>query len=288
MPNSTTSFDKLDEECKSLNILIDRELDLDKKVLLKKKLYETKLEMIAILDTDKESNGITARELIYNAKNRKKKERYSIGMLDEEFYGGIEVGTFIQLAGQSFVGKTHFILEVMANISGYSECVLFNFEMGENRMGYRLNARLQTDTQLDNLIVDSYTRDIDLLINEVRIYAKKGIKFFTIDSKMKITSEIKDDFARYNDISNKLSRVCQENDIIIFLINQMSNSDISSGNFTFKGSGDQLYDTDIALFYTMENDERFLACTKNRQDETTFIRKVTMVEGTTKLVFSKL
>ena len=52
----------------------------------------------------------------------------------------------------------------------------------------RLDKLLVTDAQLDNLIVDSRTRDLDQMINEIRIYAKKGIKFFAIDSKMKITS----------------------------------------------------------------------------------------------------
>ena len=282
-------FDELDNLCKSLVVQIDSELDSKKKLGFKKQLYQTKLEMISIIDTDKESSGITARVLIDKALNSRKKARYSIGMLDEEFYGGIEIGTFIQLAGQSFVGKTHFILEIMANISGYTECVLFNFEMGERRMGYRLKDRLVTDTQLDNLMVDSHTRDIDEIINEIRIYARKGIVFFCIDSKMKITSTIQDDFSRYNDISAKLSRVCQENDVIVFLINQMSNADIESGTFTFKGSGDQLYDTDIALFYTLDEEtgERVLSCTKNRQDETTFHRIVTMEEGSTKLDFNK-
>ena len=41
----------------------------------------------------------------------------------------------------------------------------------------------------------------------------------------------------------------------------------------FKGSGDQLYDTDLALFYLVEKDDlthRILKCRKNRQDENNF------------------
>ena len=291
MENTISRFDELDLLCKQLISKIASDKYKQEHTKLKKELYTAKLEMINILDTEKETSGITARELIENTKNRKKVARYSIGMLDDEFRGGIEVGTFIQLAGQSFVGKTHFILEVMANISGYAECVLFNFEMGETRMAYRLNDRLITDTQLDNLIIDSHTRDIDDLVNEIRIYAKKGIVFFCIDSKMKITSSQGDDFKRYNEISSKLARVCQENDIIVLLVNQMSNGDIKDSNFAFKGSGDQLYDADIALFYTIDVDKkdeiRMLTCTKNRQDEITFSRVVTLVEGSTKLIFTK-
>ncbi len=267
-------FEELDAKCASLLIQIDKEIDKQKRIKLKKEFHRTKLEMINIIELEKESHGITARELIDKIKNMKPIPRYALGLstLDEKFNGGIEVGTFIQIAGQSFAGKTHFILEVLSNISGYSECVLFNFEMGDRRIARRLDKLLITDTQLDNMIIDSRTRNIDDMINEIRIYARKGVRFFAIDSKMKITSSEKDDFKRFGEITSKLSRVCQENDIIVFLINQMSEDDMKNKRFAFKGSGDQLYDTDIALFLTVDKeDNRKLICTKNRQDEYGFV-----------------
>ena len=269
-----SEFDKMDLLCKQLLGKIDASKDHKEKMKFKREFHQTKLNMISLLDAEDTHRGITARVLIDDVNSRKKVPRYSLGIrgLDEALNGGIELGTFIQLAGQSFTGKTHLVLEILSNISGAWGAVLFNFEMGDVRIAKRLDKLLVTDQQLDSLIIDSRTRDVDLLINEIRIYSKKGIKFFAIDSKMKITSNEKDDMKRYAEISSKLSRVCQENDIIVFLINQMNEADLQSKRLAFKGSGDQMYDTDIALFYMLEKDDtRVLVCNKNRQDERGFI-----------------
>jgi len=183
-------FDLLDNKCKQLLSNIDSSIDNKEKMKLKKEYHQTKLKMIELLDTEQTNKGVTARELINDVNSRKKVPRYSLGIrgLDDALNGGIELGTFIQLAGQSFTGKTHLVLEILSNIAGAWGAVLFNFEMGDVRIAKRLDKLLVTDTQLDNLIIDSRTRDIDMLINEIRIYAKKGVKFFAIDSKMKITT----------------------------------------------------------------------------------------------------
>ncbi len=288
LKNTTSEFDVLDIKCKQLLSSIETSIDHDEKMKLKREYHNTKLRMIDLLDIEKVNRGQTARELINSVNSKPPVPRHSLGMgmLDDKFMGGIEVGTLIQLAGQSFSGKTHLVLEILSNIAGAYGAVLFNFEMGDVRMSKRLEKLLVTDPQLDNLIIDSRTRDIDLLINEIRIYTKKGIKFFAIDSKMKITSSEKDDFKRFGEISSKLARLAQENDIIVFLINQMSEADIKDGSFSFKGSGDQLYDTDIALFYTVDKDgQRRLTCTKNRQDEREFSLFVDLAENGRTLEF---
>lgn len=290
MQDTISDFDRLDIRCTELLASIDNTLDSNKKLELKREFHQTKLRMIDLIDAEETHKGISAGELILDVKNRKQVPRYALGLglLDDKLRGGVEVGTLIQLAGQSFAGKTHLVLEVLTNISGYDKCVLFNFEMGDVRIAKRLDNLLTTQTQLDNLMIDSRTRDIDMLVNEIRIYAKKGVRFFAIDSKMKITSSEKDDYKRFNEISSKLAKVTQENDLIVFLINQMNESDIKDGRFAFKGSGDQLYDTDIALFYTVtKTGERILSCTKNRQDEREFVLRSMLEENTQKLTFTE-
>ena len=275
-------FDIMDNRCKQILSTIDITEDHKEKMKLKKEYHLIKLKMIEYLDSEQTSNGVTAKALIADVNSRKKVPRYMTGVagLDDALNGGIELGTFIQLAGQSFTGKTHLVLEILSNIAGAWGAVLFNFEMGDVRIANRLEKLLITDTQLENLIIDSRTRDIDMLINEIRIYAKKGVKFFAIDSKMKITSSEKDDMKRFAEISSKLSRVCQENDIIVFLINQMNEADLQSKRLAFKGSGDQMYDTDIALFYMLEKDDsRKIICNKNRQDERGFVLNTFLVDN---------
>jgi len=288
---TTNEFDKLDQTCKTLLLQISNSLDGKEKIKLKKEFHQTKLKMISILDTEKESNGVIARELIRREENKKPIPRYETGIagLDQAFRRGIEVGTFIQLAGQSFAGKTHLTLEILSNVAGVHGAVFFNFEMGEKRIARRLKKLLTTDEQLDNLIVDSYTRDIDDLIIETRIYSKKGIRFFAIDSKIKITSkQNSEEIKRYAEISSKLARVCQENDIIVFLINQMNEADQQSERLAFKGSGDQMYETDIALFYMVDKEEkRTLVCSKNRRDEQGFRLITELTDWGTTLCYKK-
>jgi len=280
-------FSELDDKCKSLLFEIDRATDYKIIADLKREFHTIKLEMIDIITKEDKNHGVTARELITSVKSRKKVPRYATGLkgLDFVLRDGIEVGTLIQLAGQSFAGKTHMALELLSNIAGYSECVLFNFEMGDARISTRLDKLLVTDTQLDNLIIDSRTRNIDMLINEIKIYAKKGVKFFVIDSKMKIESKEKDDFKRFSEITSKLSRVCQENEVIIILINQISEEDLKSGRLSFKGSGDQMYDTDIAWFLVNDGENRKLICSKNRQDEYGYIMTSYLDLDTNTLLF---
>ena len=272
----TQQLEALDAENKELasRIAIAENNKDTNRYSLKKRLYENKIRMIEIITLEEKRAGITARELKRLVELRPKVPRYETGVkaLDNSLFGGIEIGTFVQLAGESGVGKTHLTLEILSNIANYSKSVFFNFEMGDTRIVNRLNKLLVNEQQWDNLIIDNDSRDIDTLCNEIILYARDGVKFFTIDSKMKIeVSSDKEDYQKFSNITKKLSALSQKHDIIIFLINQMSEQDIKNKRLAFKGSGDQQYDSDISLFYVKDKDDkRNLICNKNRQDERTF------------------
>jgi len=272
----TEQLELLDVRNKELANLIEqaeRNQDISR-YSLKKELYENKIKMIEIITVEEKRNGITARELKALVELRPKTPRYETGVeaLDNKFFGGIEIGTFVQLAGESGVGKTHLLLEILSNIANYSKTVFFNFEMGDTRIINRLNKSLVNNPQWDNLIIDNDSREIDTLCNEIILYARDGVKFFTIDSKMKIeVNSNQEDHQKFSSISKKLAKLSQQHDIIIFLINQMSEQDIKNKRLAFKGSGDQQYDSDISLFYIKDADgNRKLVCNKNRQDEQEF------------------
>ena len=269
-------LEALDARNKELSTLIDiaeRNNDAER-YKLKKELYENKIKMIEIITIEEKRAGVTARELKRLVELRPNVPRYETGVsaLDRRLYGGVEIGTFVQLAGESGVGKTHLTLEILSNVANYSKSVFFNFEMGDTRIVSRLNKLLNNQQQWDNLIIDNDSRDIDVLCNEIILYAKDGIKFFTIDSKMKIeVNTNQEDHQKFSNITKRLSALSQKHDIIIFLINQMSEQDIKNKRLAFKGSGDQQYDSDISLFYVKdESGKRNLICNKNRQDEETF------------------
>ena len=251
----------------------------------KKEFHENKLEMIALITVTDKRNGISAKELIAMVKDRPPAIRYSTGIspLDRELNGGFAVGSLVILGGGSFTGKTFITLEMLTNISEYSKTVFFNFEMGDTKIADRLNRMRLSNNQLTNLIVDKDSRNITDIETEMILYARSGCKFFVIDSKMKIdVSGNMSQNDKSSHITNTLSRIAQKYDIIIFLINQISEENLKSGYFGFKGSGDQLYDADYALFYTKDDKgNRFMTCTKNRVDEKEFRVGLKLVDGKT-------
>ena len=119
--------------------------------------------------------------------------------------------------------------------------------------------------------------DLDDLVREIELYAYEGIKFFGIDSKMKISVKGNDpEHLKISKISSTLSKLCAKKDIIIFLINQISEDDMKSKRLSLKGSGDQKYDADLLFFLTIDKDEkRWLHCTKNRMSDILFKTEIT-------------
>lgn len=251
----------------------------------KQEFHENKLEMIRLIKTGDKRNCITAKELIQRVKNRPPAIRYATGInaLDSELNGGFAIGSLVILGGGSFVGKTHITLEILTNISKYNKAVFFNFEMGDTRIASRLVKMKLSDEQLQNLEIDEDSRNLKDLENEIILHAHKGIKFFVIDSKMKI--DITDNISQHeksSKVTHVLSRLSQKYEVIIFLINQISEDNQKSGYFSFKGSGDQLYDADYAMFYTKdENGIRHLNCIKNRIDEKEFAIELRLVNNRT-------
>lgn len=260
----------------------DRDEDFELSIKLKKQLYKNKLAMIEEIESQEQINStINAKTLKKIIDSKPKVPRYETGIsaLDHHLKGGIEIGTFIQFAGESGAGKTTLVLEILSNISRYSKVLFFNFEMGETRISHRLTRLFYDENQWNNFLINSKARKLHDILKEITNKAQSGIKFFAIDSKMKIeVPEENDTFKAINIISAELAKISQQLEIIVFLINQMNESDIKDSRLAFKGSGDQLYDTDIALFYQLKKEKnvnpqmwkRKLICSKNRQDEVLF------------------
>lgn len=228
-----------------------------------------------IKEGSKAKGGITARQLKEEFANKPVKPHYATGIfeLDDNLDGGIEPGTYCQLAGESGAGKTTLIMEILANTAMKKEAVLFSFEMGEQRILNRLDYKFTADKQWDNLIIDSDSKHINSIASEIKKYVDRGIYWFAIDSMMKIDSEFKNkDAIRHTElVSDTLSNLAHDNDIIILNINQMSEASIKNGHYDFKGNNAQKYDSDISLFLIKaQDDNRVLYCTKNRQNNNIF------------------
>ncbi len=269
-------FDELKTKNQNLQSEIIKFSDNPKKVAeLKRQTFINKVAMYdLILAEDKTRAGQTARDLIKEVKAMPTLPRFGTGIaaLDNAFNGGFETALFIQLAGESGVGKTKLMLEIITNIAQGNKSTFFNFEMGKKLLSQRLQKARLSEIQLDNLWIDSETRKLEDLVMEIELLVKDGCKFFVIDSKMKIeVSGNEPTHEKISKISNTLAKLTQQRDIVIMLINQINEEDIKNKRLTMKGSGDQKYDSDIALFYVKDDKgNRKLICTKNRMDEVEF------------------
>lgn len=269
------TMDKLRVKIKYIEKKIIETNDKQKKYDLSVQYHELKLSLLKKLnESDRKRPGINARAFIKDVEGRPEVPRMKTGIfhLDDMFLGGIETGSLINFAGASHLGKSYIMFEILSNISKENKTVFFNFEMGDKKVVKKLNKFFKTDEQLDNLILDNDSRMLEDLIMEITLYADDGVKFFAIDSRMKIeVTQKMEDHKKASIISNQLAKLAQKKDIIILLINQISEEDLKSGRLSFKASGDTMYDTDIAMFIVKDEDgAKHLKITKNRQDEILF------------------
>lgn len=281
-----TEYNQLKTRNEVLKRIISNEnKPVDEQIIAKKELYLNKARMIDLIHSKDDSKrvGLTAREYKQRFKTKKKKPVYSCGIdkIDVHLDGGFETGQLINIAGESFAGKTELTMSLLANFSIAKKIAWFNFEMGEKNFVRRLDRVLTYDSQWDNFYIDEHSRNIDKMLQEMELLIEDGYFCFGIDSKMKIQGGAgKEDYQKYSNISTRLSEFAQTKDVLIFFINQMNEEDIKNHRLALKGSGDQKYDSDILLFMVIEEDKtnmkkiedrkRFLVCTKNRQSEKTF------------------
>lgn len=267
--------------------------NVDEQIKAKKELYLNKARMLDLIHSKDDSRrlGLTARQYKERFRAKKKKPVYSCGIskIDRYFDDGFETGQLINIAGESFAGKTEMTMSICANFSLSKKVGWFNFEMGERNFVRRLDRVLTNDNQWDNFYIDEENREIEKMIKEMELLIEDGYFCFGIDSKMKIQGGTgKEDYQRFSSISTRLSEFAQTKDVLIFFINQMNEEDIKNKRLALKGSGDQKYDSDIVFFLTIEEDKtntkkiedrkRYLVCNKNRQTEKTFSIEISKEE----------
>jgi predicted ATP-dependent serine protease len=123
-------FDKLEMDNVKLLHVISCDEDQDETIKAKKQFHKNKLEMLELIHASEKINCKSARSLFKEVANKPKVPRYAVGIapIDAKLNGGIEIGTLLILAGESFTGKTTLMLEILANVSEGSEVVLLTLK----------------------------------------------------------------------------------------------------------------------------------------------------------------
>ena len=242
--------------------------------------------------TQRKSITMDKLEVLVDSLPRKPKLRTGIYPLDMHLAnenqreynesGGFSLGNFIQIAGAKYAGKTTLMMKIMTHFSKTEKVAWFDFEMGKEKAVS--SSRLFT-RETQNLNYYDGCREIKEVVDEIKFLYAEGVKHFVIDSMMKLTAKgHKRGYESASYISSLLSELTSSLGINIYMINQMSQDSLKSGDLFMKHGNDIEYDSDYIFFIMRKTtgkkdnyglslyDEncRVLVCTKNRVDHNTF------------------
>ena len=246
------------------------------------------------LDTiEQVEEPITMAEAIIEFNNTKEPPKIETGLplLDNALHGGIELHQLVHIGGESGVGKTMLTLQILNNVAGYFGSLFLSFEMPKWKMAKRMKKFEKESKGFHNYFITDSGRDISEVKRTIKKWvAKHNIKFVVIDSEMKITHRsFKGDNEpnRIGEIQAELAQMCQELGIVIFLITQLSKSDIRNKTMSGLGSVKSDYEADMKLLILKDDkieNKRYVEIKKNRQDIKEY--KIEFYIDTQKLIFS--
>lgn len=194
--------------------------------------------------------------------------------IDTMLCGGIESAQLIHIGGESNVGKTLFTKQILKNIADHHKTLFFSFEMPKWKIAKQLansNFNRKNYFITDSQMMGNDISDVSRMIK--RMKRKQDIRFVVIDSKMKLTHNHykgNSSVEKTGEIDAILARLCQELDIVILMITQLSKEDQRNGTMSGYNSGLSDYEADMKLlisFVDGPNDKRRkIQVKKNRQD----------------------
>lgn len=239
--------------------------DLSNKAELTQEEMEDAYEMLGkalgkINDLDDEGDeGENMGEFVKRVEKNRDLKFYPTGLqwLDIELEGaGLAEGSFINIAGGSFAGKTTFTLELLKSMAQSEKVCFFSYEMYEKILIRKF--KFASWDVLQNIQIYQDGAQIDKIAARIRKLSKKGYKIFAIDSRMKIrvSNEKASEYEKNNEISSKLSELTRTLGVIVILINQISEADLKAGRNSLKGSGDQVYDSDMIIYLKATTNDR--------------------------------
>jgi len=236
---------------------------------------------------------ITMAEAIVEFDNTKEPPRIETGLplLDNALHGGIELHQLVHIGGESGAGKTMLTLQILNNVASYFGSLFLSFEMPRWKMAKRMKKFEKDSCGFHNYFITDSGRDISEVKRTIKKWvAKHNIKFVVIDSEMKITHRLfkgDNEPNRIGEVQAELAQMCQELGIVIFLITQLSKSDIRNKTMSGLGSVKSDYEADMKLLILKDDkieNKRYVEIKKNRQDVKEY--KTEFYIDTQKLIFT--
>ena len=271
----------------TIKIMITEENDAND-IIEYAETFLTSLDAVAKLD-----EPITMEDAIIEFENTKEPPRIETGipLLDNALHGGIELHQLVHIGGESGAGKTMLTLQILHNVAGYFGSLFLSFEMPRWKMAKRMTKFGKESANFSNYFITDSGRDISEVKRTIKKWVSKyKIKFVFIDSEMKITHRSyqgQNEPNKIGEIHAELATMCQELGIVIFLITQLSKSDIRNKTMSGLGSVKSDYEADMKLLILKDDkqeNKRYVEIKKNRQDIKEY--KTEFYIDTEKLIFT--
>lgn len=189
--------------------------------------------------------------LAYIETNDIKFEKYEldVSFLDIALHGGIELHKLVLISGEYEAGKTSLCLQIIRNLARFHKCAYFCFEFPADKYAIdeqKLQYKLYKDNKLnlkqmeaiqENIYIIDDGMNVDDAAANILFLASCGVKFFVIDSQMRLNVEqglnVEETESRKFKILNNL---CNKYPIVIFLIVQTSKNDTKTPSGSKKGA----------------------------------------------------
>ncbi|PZT47716.1 hypothetical protein B6S12_07595 [Helicobacter valdiviensis] len=191
----------------------------DSNTLLDLSLLQKELD----LDTKEIKN---LNEWIEFYKDKPKSPQYAtkIDFLDSCFNGGFELGQLMLLSGDPEAGKTMLGLQILENLAKSTKVGFFCFEFTIEQ--YIRRKEKNPALFFNNISVINEGYDIFEIARNIKQMYKNGVKFFLIDSQMRITTPQTRSMEEEETLKfSTLARLCHTLGIFVILIIQTAKGD---------------------------------------------------------------
>ncbi|TQR31806.1 hypothetical protein DMB92_05305 [Campylobacter sp. MIT 99-7217] len=173
----------------------------------------------------------------YENKPKLAKTPTNLSFIDNAFNGGFELGQLMLISGDAEAGKTTLALQILENISKSKKVAFFSFEFSVD--SYLKSVEEQKKKLIkDHIFIINDGYDINEIVANIKRLYKLGVRFFLIDSQMRIEVNSKG-FSNMEEKESfkfsSLAKLCHSLEIFIMLIIQTSKTDKDSPTGSKKG-----------------------------------------------------
>ncbi|MDY2584073.1 RAD55 family ATPase [Helicobacter sp.] len=207
------------------------------KTLLEASNNNTLLDLMVLQkDLDVETKEFKTLEVwVEEYAKKPKAQTYKTGIpfVDNCFGGGFELGQLMLIFGEPEAGKTMFSLQILENLSKYTKVCFFCFEFTiDDYLKRRGNCSF---VQSDNFFIINDGYDINEIAQNIKSLYKKGVRFFLIDSQMRVTNTGRNSEEEESVKFSTLAKLCHSLNIFVIFICQNSKTDKDNPLGTKKG-----------------------------------------------------